>query len=40
MTYISWFNNFAIYLQEHVMYEHYAFYYESVGPADHHMTTI
>ena len=32
MTYISWFNKFALYLQEHVMYEHYAFGYELVGP--------
>ena len=32
MTFISWFNKFALYLQEHAMHEHYAFAYES---ADH-----
>ena len=31
VTYISWFNSFTLYLQEHVMYEHYAFDYEPVG---------
>ena len=31
MTFISWFNKFALYLQEHAMHEHYAFAYESVG---------
>ena len=30
MTYISWFNIFALYFQEHVMYEHYVFDYGSV----------
>ena len=28
----SWFNSFGIYFQEHAMYEHYAFDYESVVP--------
>ena len=32
MTFISWFNKSALYLQEQVMYEHYASDYESVGP--------
>ena len=36
----SWFNSFAIYLQKHAIYEHYVFDYESVGPEDHHMTSI
>ena len=31
-TFISCFNKSAIYLQEHVMYEHYSSDYESVGP--------
>ena len=45
MTYISWFNSFALYFQEHVMYGHYAFDYESVGSVklrgplhDNHLT--
>ena len=43
MTYISWFNSFTLYIQEQVMYELYAFDYESVDTynfANHHMTTI
>ena len=32
MTFISGFNKSALYLQEHVMYEHYASDYKSVGP--------
>ena len=44
MTYISWFNKSALYLQEHVMYEHYASDYESVGLekkfVNHCMTVI
>ena len=36
----SWFNSFGICFHEHAMYEYYAFDYESVGPADHHMTAI
>ena len=31
VTFISWFNTTALYLQEHVMYEHYASGYESDG---------
>ena len=31
-TFISCSNKSAIYLQEHVMYEHYSSDYESVGP--------
>ena len=40
MTYISWFNSFALYFQEHVMYGQYAFDYESVGSVKHgnHLT--
>ena len=33
----------TLYLQEHVVYEHYAFDYDLVGTfnfADHHMTTL
>ena len=34
MTFITWFNKSAlhVYLQEHVMFEHYASDYELVGP--------
>ena len=35
MTFISLFNSSALYLQEHVMYEHHASDYESVGPVQH-----
>ena len=45
MTYSSWFNSFALYFQEHVMYGHYVFDYESVGSVklrgpshDNHLT--
>ena len=31
-TFISCSNKSAIYLQEHIMYEHYSSDYESVGP--------
>ena len=31
MTYISWFSSFALYFQEHMMYGHYDFDYESIG---------
>ena len=42
-TFISCSNKSALYLQEHVMYEHYSSDYASVGPynfADHYMTAI
>ena len=45
MTYISWFKSFALNFQEHVMYGHYAFDYESGGSVklrrpshDNHLT--